>query len=94
MIDQALKEVADKTMTLNQASVQYGVPKTTLYDRLKTASNRLGRPTELTVEEESILVERLIYLGNFGYPLGTTDLRKLIKDYLDRLGRASRQLSI
>ncbi len=35
MIRQALQLVADKTMTLNAAAKKYGIPKTTLFDRMK-----------------------------------------------------------
>lgn len=89
-IRQALKEVKDKTMTLNEASVKYGVPKTTLYDRMTTTTDKVGRPTVLTAEEEDIIAERLIILGEWGFPLSTCDLKHLIKAYLDGCGRTTR----
>ncbi len=43
------------------------VPKTTIQDRLtRKSNNMLGRPTELTVEE-SIIVERLLVTGMWGF---------------------------
>ena len=89
-IRKALKDVKDKTMTLNEASVKYGVPKTTLYDRMTTASDKVGRPTVLTAEEEDIIAERLIILGEWGFPLNVSDLKHLIKAYLDGCGRTTR----
>jgi hypothetical protein len=89
-IRQALKEVRDKSMTMNEASVKYGVPKTTLFDRLKSASDKVGRPTILTAEEEEIIVERLIILGEWGFPLTTNDLKQLVKAYLEGAGRTTR----
>jgi hypothetical protein len=89
-IKKALQEIENKTMTLNEASVTYGVPKTTLYDRMKTASDKVGRPTILTPEEEKIIAERLVILGEWGFPLNTNDLKHLVKAYLDSAGRTTR----
>ena len=33
VLEKALKAVADKRMTLNEAAIHYGVPKTTMHDR-------------------------------------------------------------
>jgi hypothetical protein len=87
---QALKEIKDKSMTMNEASVKYGVPKTTLFDRLKTTTDKVGRPTILTAEEEEIIVQRLIILGEWGFPLTTNDLKQLVKAYLDGAGKTTR----
>jgi transposase-like protein len=88
---QAVQAVADKRMTMTEASKHYQVPKTTLHDRLhERVSERVGRPTVLSPEEEQIIVERLVLMGEWGYPLTCRDLRQLIKSYLDGLGRATR----
>jgi hypothetical protein len=69
------------------------VPRTTLHDRLyDKVSDKLGRPTVLTEEEETIIVERLMVLGEWGYPLTAMDLRLLVKSYLDGAGKTSRNL--
>jgi hypothetical protein len=44
MISQALQLVSDKTLTLNAAAKKYGIPKTTLFDRLRIGLRRLGAP--------------------------------------------------
>jgi transposase len=76
-------------MSLGEASKHYGIPKTTIYDRMKSSKEQLqlGRPTELTKDEETIIVERLKVMGMWGFPLTAYDLRYLIKSYLDSLGR-------
>lgn len=66
------------------------VHRATLFDRLKGASDKLGRPTELSAEEENIIEERLIMMANWGFPLSSVDLACLIQDYLNSLGRSSR----
>ena len=82
-------------MKLAEAAKHFGVPKTTLYDRLSGKSKpQLGRPTELTAEEEEIIVDRLLLMGDWRFPLTNRDLRVLIKEYLNIEGRTSRNLSI
>lgn len=90
-LSQAVAEVQNKTMTLGEASKHFQVPKTTLHNRVKeTVSDQMGRPTELSQEEEKILVERVLLLGNWGFPLTKRDLCQLIKKYLDSMGRTTR----
>jgi transposase len=88
-IIKAVQAVRQKTMSLGEASKHYGIPKTTIYDRMKSSKEQLqlGRPTELTKDEETIIVERLKVMGMWGFPLTAYDLRYLIKSYLDSLGR-------
>jgi hypothetical protein len=50
----------------------------------------LGRPTELSTEEEEMIVERLVLLGEWGFPMTTKDLCLLVKAYLDSLGKTTR----
>jgi len=50
----------------------------------------VGRPTELTEEEEAIIEERLILLSTWGFPLNSKDLCHLVKEYLDSAGRHTR----
>ena len=55
-------------------------------------TDKLGRPTVLSDEEERILVERLIVMGEWGFPLTSHNLRHLIKAYLDRMGKTTRNV--
>lgn len=90
-LDAAIKAVREKRLSLGEAVREFGVPKTTLHDRLHDrVSGTLGRPTCLSKEEELIIVERLLLMGEWGFPLTTMDLRLLIKTYLDSQGRVSR----
>jgi hypothetical protein len=50
---------------------------------------QLGRPPELSEEEEDIMVQRLKIMGMWGFPLTSYDLRYIIKSYLDGAGRTS-----
>lgn len=91
-IRKAIQAVKSKEMTLGQAAKHYNVPKTTIYDRMHSSSGKLGRRTELSEEEESIILSRLKIMGLWGFPLTSLDLRHLIKAYLDGLGKHSFRL--
>ena len=87
----ALQAVKDKRMSLRDAQKEYGVPKTTLIDRLAGRRGaKLGRTTVLSEEEEEYLVERILVMGEWGFPLAKRDLTHIVKDYLDRQGRTTR----
>jgi hypothetical protein len=89
MISQALQLVTDKTLTLNAAAKKYGIPKTNLFDRPKFRTEKVGLPSVLTEDEEAIIVERLVVLSGWGFPLNTNDLKHLSKAYLDGIGKTS-----
>jgi hypothetical protein len=44
----------------------------------------------LSTEEEEMIVERLVLLGEWGFPMTTKDLCLLVKAYLDSLGKTTR----
>ena len=54
----AINAVKNKQMSYGEAAKHYGVPKTTIYERVHFSSGKLGRKPELTDEEEEIIVER------------------------------------
>ena len=92
-IDLAMEEVRSHAMSLGEASKEFGVPKTTIHDRLKNVyGEKLGRPWILTELEEAIIVQRVKVMATWGFPLATQRLQDLVKDYLDRLGRTTRKV--
>ena len=92
-IDLAVEEVRSHAMSLGEAAKEFGVPKTTIHDRLRHVyGEKLGRPQVLSEEEEAILVQRLKVMATWGFPLTTQRLQDLVKDYLDRLGRTTRKV--
>jgi transposase-like protein len=91
----AIEQVKKKRMSIREAAKEYEVPRATLHDRVKeNVKETLGRPTVLSNEEESMITERLLLMGEWGFPLTCKDLRLLIKAYLDGMGRTSRQGSL
>jgi hypothetical protein len=94
MLEEAMEAVTAHRMSLREAAKEYGVPKTTMIDRLSGRRGaKLGRSTELSADEEELIVERILVLGKWGFPLGKKDLTHLIKGYLDRLGKSTREVS-
>lgn len=83
---QAAITAIQEGMSRREAEMEFGVPKTTLGRRLKGPSNKPGRPPVLTAEEETIIVDRIQIMCQWGFPLDGSDLRQLVKNYLDRKG--------
>lgn len=82
-------------MTVSTASIQYGVPYTTLYrivgdlDKQKPR-NKLGGQTVLSPAEETMIVDSLIKCSEWGFPLTKNDIRNVVRDYLNRLVSVTR----
>jgi hypothetical protein len=91
-LPKAMEEVQNGRMSEREAASTYGVPRSTLKDRLADRVTRetAGRPTVLSKGEEELIVERLLMFGHWGFPLTSADLCHVIKAYLDAQGRTTR----
>lgn len=49
--------------------------------------NYWGRPTIFSEDEEKSFTSHIIFMSNYGFPIDKTDLRYIVKSYLDRLGK-------
>ena len=83
---QAVITAIQEGMLRREAEKVFGVPKTILGQRLKRPSNKPGRPPVLTVEGEKVMVDCIQVMCCWGFPLDESDLRHLVKNYLDRKG--------
>lgn len=90
----AIREVQSRSMSLDEASKRYHVPRSTLALRCKKKSTYVnaGRPTLLSAEEEQLFVAHLNMVASWGFPFDLLDLRLLVKSYLDKQGRNERRL--
>jgi hypothetical protein len=87
---EVIQAVKDKEMSCRGAAKHFRVPFATLRDRVAgTSGGDVGRPTELMKEEEAIIVDRVILMGTWEFPLSRQDLSHIIKRYMDRLGRTT-----
>lgn len=83
----ACDEVKEGHLSVRGAASKYGFSKSTISDAVnRKHSKRQGGQTVLSAEEEACIVERLVILSQWGFPLDTFDLRILVKLYLDRRG--------
>lgn len=78
----ALEAVKNGT-SIRSASREFGVPKTTIQDRIsgriKEGPRKMGPQTVLSLEEESILVKWLKQLATTGFPQKKTDLQNAVQ---------------
>ncbi|KAK3894534.1 hypothetical protein Pcinc_001690 [Petrolisthes cinctipes] len=83
----ACDAIRNGDMSVRQAAKQYGFSKSTLHDAVtRKHIKHSGGQTVLTIEEEARVVENLLTLSQWGFPLDSFELRLLIKQYLDRRG--------
>ena len=91
-LENAVKMVESGAMSRKKAAATFGVPRTTLIDKL---SGRYclgacpGRKTVLTKSEEGCLVDYCKLMGSIGYPLKKNDLLVEVKKVLDHDGRTT-----
>jgi len=84
---EALAELASGRLTQRQASIQYGIPRSTLKNKLKGRHSKPhGGQTVLSAEEEDSFCQYAVAMSTFGFPVDTFDLRCIVKSYLDRRG--------
>ena len=80
-------------MSVRQASEEFDVRRSTLHDRIKHKRDRNregpGRPGELDVATERKLAEMIDVVAGWGYPLGSLEIRLIVKNYLNTLGVVS-----
>ena len=90
-LEMACADVKSKKLSIRAASIKYKVPRTTIGDHImERVGAKLGRPTELTEEEEATIADRLVLMATWGFPMDSKDTRYLIKVYLDTEDRHTR----
>ena len=87
----AFKAVTEKKMPVQRAAREYGVPESTLRDRIKgkvpLQKTRSGPPPVLGMKEENKLVEYLMLLSDFGYSFSRSDVVNMATDFAVVLGK-------
>lgn len=68
---------------------KYGIPKSTLHDKIKGFHLKpKGRPTRLSPEEEKEIVETCLVFAEWGYGLGKKEIFSVISDYIKNKKKA------
>jgi transposase-like protein len=85
-MEKAVSLVRNEDYSVAQAALTCGVPRVTLLDRLNGnhKTGRVGRPCVLSKVEEQVLVEVLVLMGQYNYPLTKRHLADMVKHFLDR----------
>jgi transposase-like protein len=85
-MQEAVDLVKNEGYSVARAAVACNVPRITLLDRLKGnhKTGMSGRPTVLSEVEEDVLVEILVLMGEYNYPLTKRHLSDMVKNYLDK----------
>eukprot|EP00118_Oscarella_pearsei_P023041 m.271081 g.271081 ORF g.271081 m.271081 type:complete len:259 (+) comp40549_c0_seq5:2584-3360(+) len=86
-MEDAVRALEEGQMTVREAAETFGVPKSTLHDRLKKPDelkSTRGRPTVLTQVEELGIVRACISLSSIGFGLSRDHVGKLVSRYQDR----------
>ncbi|CAI6374178.1 unnamed protein product [Macrosiphum euphorbiae] len=87
-LEKCLNEVKNKIKTQREAARAYGISRRTINYKLKDLHNsKIGRPDIFSTNEEKSFVDHIIVMSNYGFPIDKTDLRHIVKSYLDRIGR-------
>lgn len=86
----AVSLVQSKSMSLNQASVSFGIPKSTLSTKVNQKTEvgcKSGPSTVLTRDEESTLVDWLVHMAKVGFGRTRNELLDTVKVILQTDGR-------
>lgn len=87
-LSDAAAAVQRGTMKPWKAAQEYGIPKSTLINKLNDLhAGKPGRRTVFSVEEEASIVTAISALGDWGFPLTPLEIRLLAKNFLDQQGR-------
>lgn len=85
-MEKAINAVRHGSSTISKASKDYGIPYITLYSRLKglrgVKSCSQGRPTVITLQEESKLAAHLRTLEKWGFALSQSELAEKVREYV------------
>jgi len=78
-------QAVNERMSICKASKEFGVPKQTISDRRnqRWKTSTPGRPTELSVDEESALIDYIKFMATIAQPLTVPGI-KAFPDKLDR----------
>ncbi|XP_074033108.1 uncharacterized protein [Leptinotarsa decemlineata] len=90
----AVEAVRSGNVSQRKASQEFGIPVSTIKNKLKNRHRNAygGQPVFTKVEEEA-LTTHICTLSAYGFPLDKTDLRNVVKNYLDREGRTEEKFA-
>lgn len=87
-LELAVHAVREGGLSYERSAKVFNIPKRTIYNKVKNRHQKsVGAQTVLDAAEERQLVDLLIASAEYGFPLTMLDLRVIVKEYLDKLGK-------
>lgn len=84
----AVRAVRQRGISYQRAAELFNIPKRTIYNKVKNRHRQaVGAPIILDPAEERHFVDLLIASAEYGFPLTMLDLRMIVQEYLNRIGR-------
>ncbi|KAJ8952784.1 hypothetical protein NQ318_008101, partial [Aromia moschata] len=91
-VERPVAAVRRGSMSMRRASVQYGVPYSTIQRRFHgTQSLKYGRQPVLSDEQEDRIKTSLQLCAEWRFPLKSNDVRGVVQQYLNKLGVTERR---
>lgn len=93
-LETALEAYANGRLSLRRAQERYGIPRATLCRKyLGKNPKNPGRQPVLGTNEEANIVKAITAAAEWGYAMTRTEIRELVKQYLDRKGIVERRFN-
>ena len=95
-MQKAIQAVKENGLSKKKAAQQYHVPRSTLIRKMAGDSpccRKMGPPSELSENEENVLVSWILAMAKRGFPVHKTNLIMSVKKYLEDNGREPRYLN-
>lgn len=86
----AIEAIKNEGLSIRKAAKLYNVPKTTLIDTMRekyTKPGNIGGPTVLTENEENILVDWVVQMGEMGFPVTKSQVLESVGKLVKNLNR-------
>ena len=78
-----MTEIKKESISIHSAAKKYGIPKSTLNDKVNGRHCKShGRPNRLSPEEEEEIVQTCLVFAEWGYGLGKKEILTVISDYV------------
>lgn len=87
VLKEAVASVKNGTLSINKASEQYSIKRTTLQNRVKDIHKKQGGPCAMNEDDEIRLKNMQLIVSHWGFPMSKLELRHVTKEYLDKCGK-------
>lgn len=84
-LQKAIRAIKLQKLSIREASERYGVPRSTISDKLRNIHGKKhGGQAILSELEEAKIAEAIATCAEWGFPFTELDIRKLVQHYFNR----------